>query len=98
MLNNVHGHIKVYLKGKKIFPMVPAVEQWLSAKIVKIRVKDRWMHISYIWDVLLQNTKITLFKHAKITQCRLDCFTDLHRPNKVFSTLVFRLIRIALDV
>ena len=24
------------------FPIVPAVEQWLSAKIVKIRVKDRW--------------------------------------------------------
>ena len=42
MLIYVHGHIKVYLKGNFAFlPMVPAVEQWLSAKIVKIRVKDR---------------------------------------------------------
>ena len=43
MLINVHGHINVYLKGHFVFfPMVPAVEQWLSAKVVKIRVKDRW--------------------------------------------------------
>ena len=40
MLIYVHGHIKVYLKGNFVsFPMVPAVEQWLSAKFVKIRVK-----------------------------------------------------------
>ena len=40
MLINVHGHINVYLKGNVVFfPMVPAVEQWLSAKVVKIRVK-----------------------------------------------------------
>ena len=43
MLIYVHGHIKVYLKGNSVsFPMVPAVEQWLTAKVVKIRVKDRW--------------------------------------------------------
>ena len=42
MLIYVHVHIKVYLKGNFVFfPMVPAVKQWLSAKIVKIRVKDR---------------------------------------------------------
>ena len=43
MLIHVHGHIKVYLKENFVFfPMVPAVEQWLSSNIVKIRVKDRW--------------------------------------------------------
>ena len=39
MLIYVHGHIQVYLKGNVVFfPMVPAVEQWLSAKI---RVEHR---------------------------------------------------------
>ena len=43
MLIYVHGHIKVYLKGNFVFfPMGPAVEQWVSAKVVKIRAKDRW--------------------------------------------------------
>ena len=37
MLIYVHGHIKVYLKGNFVFfTMVPAVEQWLSANVVKI--------------------------------------------------------------
>ena len=37
MLIDVHGHIKVCLKGNFVFfPMVPAVEQGLSAKVVKI--------------------------------------------------------------
>ena len=40
MLFNVHGHIKVYLKGNVVFfPMGPAVEKWLSAKVVNIMGK-----------------------------------------------------------
>ena len=43
MIINVHGHIQVYLKGNIFFfSMVPAVEQWLSAKVVKSMVRDMW--------------------------------------------------------
>ena len=48
MLINVHGHINVYLRGNFVFfRMVPAVEQWLSAKIMKIRVKTGGVLINW---------------------------------------------------
>ena len=54
LLIYVHGYIKVYVKGNFLFfPMVPAVEQWLSAKVVKIRVKDRW-GVNYLVIIIVR--------------------------------------------